>query len=101
MPNLRSRQKRPPKTGAKVMKKVLFFALVALYLNVQADEGCMVHSRKILRSSPHVRVSTKRNRPCTCNCRKEMARFDRKQYQGRCPICKHFHVPSEIKFRKN
>jgi hypothetical protein len=74
----------------------LFLLSVALF----ADENCMEHSRKCLRKSGHVKVREKRNRTCNCNCTKALANIANPQHRGRCPMCRHFHVPSEIKYKK-
>lgn len=59
------------------------------------DEHCLEFFRRTkLQSNPMQKVK----KPCYCNCSQALAKLGKKQYQGRCPICKHFHVPSEIKY---
>jgi hypothetical protein len=79
---------------------IILSSLFLLSVVLFADENCMKHSRKCLRKSGHIKVQEKRNRTCNCNCKKAMAEIGNPQHRGRCPLCKHFHVPSEIKYNK-
>jgi len=78
------------------MKKILLLCALISSLTILTDETCLEHYRRTRLGSNSLQTVAK---PCYCNCSQARAQLNKKQYRGRCPICKHFHVPSEIKYK--